>query len=54
LRKKFFKVSRKSGKITVRKGLRRGTYKVKVKVAAPGDANHLPKSKTVTIKIKVR
>ncbi len=52
--KRYFKVSRKTGKITVKKGLKRGTYKVRVKVTAPGDANHLPKSKTVTIKIKVK
>lgn len=43
------------GKITVKKGLKKGkTYKVKVEVSTPGDANHLSATKTVTLKIKVK
>lgn len=38
--KKYFKVNAKSGRITVKKGLKKGTYKVKVRVTAAGDANH--------------
>ena len=43
------------GKITVRKGLKKGTYKVKVKVKAAGNANYKPSAeKTVTCKIRVK
>lgn len=44
----------KSGKVTVKKGLKKGTYKVKVKVTASGNKYYYGKSKTVTIKIKVK
>ena len=44
----------KSGTVTIKKKLKRGTYKVKVKVTASGDGNYTPSStKTVTFKIKV-
>ena len=51
--KKYFKVS-KAGKITVKKGLKKGTYKLKVNVTAAGNANYQPMTKTVTVKIKVK
>ena len=44
----------KSGKITVKKGLKKGTYKVKVKVTAAGNANYKALAKTVTVVIKVK
>ena len=44
----------KGGKVTIKKKLRKGTYKVKVKVKAAGNGNYKPSSvKTVTFKIKV-
>ena len=44
----------KNGKVTVKKGLKKGkTYKVKVKVSAPGNANYLSIEKTVTLKVKI-
>ena len=52
--KKYFKVNAKNGKLTVRKGLKKGTYKVKVKVTAAGNANYKAGTKTVTITIKVK
>ena len=52
--KKFFKINARSGKITVRKGLKKGTYKLKVTVTAAGNSNYLAGSKTVTLKVKVR
>ena len=52
--KKYFKVNSKTGKITVKKGLKKGTYKVKVKVKAAGSANYNAGTKTVTVKIKVK
>ena len=51
--KKYVRVS-KAGKVTVRKGAKKGTYAVKVKVTAAGDANHKAKSKTVTLKVRVK
>ena len=47
-------VNAKTGKITVKKGTKKGTYKVKVKVTALGNDNYKAKSKTVTVKIKVK
>lgn len=42
------------GKVTVKKGLKRGMYAVKVSVMATGDKTHLAGSKTVTLKVKVK
>ena len=43
-----------SGKITVKKKLKKGTYKVQVAVKASGNATYATITKTVTIKIKVK
>ena len=43
-----------NGRITVKKGLKKGVYKVKVKVTAAGNADYKPVSKTATFKIRVR
>ncbi|MBQ9067743.1 MAG: hypothetical protein IJ131_01600, partial [Eggerthellaceae bacterium] len=43
----------KAGKVTVKKGLKRGAYKVKVKVTAAGNANYKKATKPVTLKIRV-
>ena len=43
-----------SGKITVRKGLKKGTYKIKVKVTSKGNKFFNAGSKTVTVKVKVK
>jgi len=51
--KKKIKVS-KAGKITVKKGLKKGTYKLKVNVTAAGNTNYEPLAKMVTVKIKVK
>ena len=51
---KKFKVNAKNGTITVPKGTKKGTYKIKVKVTAKGNANYKSGSKTVTVKIKVK
>ena len=51
--KKKIKVS-KAGKITVKKGLKKGTYKLKVNVMAAGNANYEPLTKIVTLKIKIK
>ena len=45
----------KAGKITVKKGLKKGkTFKLKVMVTAAGNAKYNKKSKTVTVKIKIK
>ena len=52
--KKFFKVDKKTGKITVKNGLETGTYKVTVKVKASGTTNYEPVTKAVTFKVRVK
>ena len=47
-------VNKKTGKITVKKGLKKGTYKLKIKVKAAGNSAYTAKTKTVTVKIKVK
>lgn len=51
--KSKFKVST-AGKITAKKGLKKGTYTLKVKVTAAGNANYSAAAKTVTVKVKVK
>ena len=52
--KKFFKVNSSNGKITVKKGLKKGTYTLNIKVSAAGSDSYNPASKKVTLKIKVK
>ena len=52
--KKFFKIDPKNGKVTVKKGLKRGTYKVTVRVRAAGDSCYKPVTKAVSFKIRVK
>ena len=47
-------INKKTGKVTVAKGIKKGTYSVKVKIKAAGNANYNPSAyKTVTFKIKI-
>ena len=48
--KKYISVNSTTGKVTVKKGAKKGTYKVKVTVAAKG--NYKKTTKTITIKVK--
>ena len=53
--KKYFKIGAKTGNIKVKKGLKKGTYRVKVKVRAAGNAAYRASTwKTVIFKIKVK
>ena len=53
--KKMFRISKKTGKVVVKKGLKRGTYRVKVKVKAAGDAQYNASAwKSVVFKVKVK
>jgi|GEM_PF-2281194 hypothetical protein len=52
---KKISINKKTGKVTIKKGLKKGTYKVKVKIKAKGNANYKASAfKTVTFKIKVK
>ena len=48
------KIAKKGGKVTIKKGLKKGTYKVKVKIKAAGTKNYKAKTLTRTFKIKVK
>ena len=47
-------IAKKTGKITVKKGTKKGTYRIKVKVTASGDGTYAAGSKTATVKVKVK
>ena len=46
--------SKKTGKITVKKGPKKKTYKLKVRIKAAGTGNYKAKTSTVTVNIRVR
>ena len=52
--KKALKLNKKTGKITVTKKTKKGTYSIKVKVTAAGNSTYKAASKTVTVKVKVK
>ena len=47
-------INSKTGNVTVAKGTKKGTYKIKLKVSAKGTSNYKAGSKTVTFKIVVK
>ena len=47
-------INKKNGKITVPKGTKKGTYTVKIKVTAAGDATTAKLVRTVSVKITVK
>lgn len=51
--KKYIKVS-SAGKVTVRKGLKKGTYKIKVQITAAATSNYKKTTATKTIKVIVK
>ena len=48
------KINAKTGKLTVKKGLKKGTYKVKVQIKAAAKGNYNAGTKTVTVTVKVK
>lgn len=52
--KKRFKVYSKTGKIKIKRGTKKGSYKIKVRITAAGNSQYKSKSKLVTIKIRVK
>ena len=51
---KKLKVNAKTGKVTVPKGTKKGTYRIKIKVTAPGWDSYKAGSKTVSYKVIVK
>lgn len=51
---KKIKINSKTGKIMIPKGIKKGTYSLKIKVSAAGDASFNGGNATVSIKIKVK
>ena len=47
-------VDSKTGKLTVKKGTKKGTYTIKVQVKAAGNTNYNASTKTVTLKVIVK
>ena len=47
-------INKKTGKVTIKKGLKKGTYKIKIKVTAAGNDKYKKATKTVTAKIIVK
>ena len=47
-------VNKATGKITLKKKIKKGTYKVQIMVTAAGNATHVKTTKKVTVKIKVK
>lgn len=52
--KKYFKMNTKTGKVTVKKGLKKGTYTIKADVKAAGNVNYKAKTQKVTFTVKVK
>ena len=52
--RKYFKVNAKNGNITIRKGLQKGKYKLKIDITAAGNANYQAATKQVVVTIKVK
>ncbi len=47
-------MNKNNGKVTVKKGLKKGIYKIKVTITAAGNSIYRKASRTVTYKIKVK
>ena len=52
--RKYFKINAKKGKLTIKKKLRKGRYKLRLSVTAAGNRNYLKKTQKVTVKLRVK
>ncbi len=52
--KSSFAIDRKTGMLTVKRGLKKGTYSVTIKVTDAGDNNYIKTEKKLTISVKVK
>lgn len=51
---KRLSVNKKTGKVTVKKGTKKGKYRIRIKVTAAGTANYKKATKTLTCTIVVK
>ena len=51
---KKISVNSSTGKLRIKKGTRKGTYRIKVKIRAEGNSEYMAKTITKTVKIKVK
>ncbi|MBE5871084.1 MAG: hypothetical protein E7294_07490 [Lachnospiraceae bacterium] len=51
---KGFTINKKNGKLTIKKGMKKKTYKLKIEVTAAGNEKFAGTTKTVTVKVKVK
>ena len=51
---KALKVAKGNGAVTIKKGTKKGVYKLKVKVCVPATVNYEAFSKVITVKVKVK
>ena len=51
---KKFTVNKTTGDITVKRGVKKGKYKLRVNVTAVGNYRYEPETKTVTVTIRVQ
>ncbi len=51
---KRFTVDTSTGNLKIKKGTKKGLYKIRIKVTAAGDSKYSPGSKTVTAKVRVK
>lgn len=52
--RKYFRIKKKNGALTVKKGLKKGTYRVYIKVRASGNISYKPATRNVSVKIRVK
>ncbi len=52
--KRYLSFNSKTGKITVKKGTPKGTYRLKIKVTASGNSSYKSSSKTVAVTVKIK
>lgn len=51
---KFFRVNKTSGKLTIKKGLAKGLYRLTVSVKASGSSNYKALTRTIVVKVRVK
>ena len=51
---RHIRIKKKTGKITVKKGIKKGTYIVKMKVIASGTVNYEPLDEVISLKIRIK
>lgn len=47
-------VNKQTGKVTVKKGTKKGVYKVKIRITAAGDADYQPQTEVTQVEIKIK